>query len=61
VVDVVEGAVAGVRPLSPRPVASSHDPSRARRPRGHDRVASPEIQEAEEGSGAALVAGRRER
>jgi hypothetical protein len=68
VVDMAEGVVGGAGPSSPQPVAAvaeevlvlsrpaatsqEHDA-----PKGTTRVASPEIQEAEEGSGAALSQG----
>jgi hypothetical protein len=65
VVDAVEGVVGGARPSSPRLVAAAAEevlmlsqpvvaPQERDAPEGMTRAASPEIQEAEEGSSAAL-------
>jgi hypothetical protein len=68
VVDVEEGVVEGAGPSSPRTVAATAEevlvpgqpvaaPQERVAPEGTTRAASPEIQEAKEGSGAALSQG----
>jgi hypothetical protein len=68
VVDVVEGVVGGAGPSSPWPVVAATEedlvtsqpaaaPQERVAPEGTTRAASPEIQEAEEGSGIALSQG----
>jgi hypothetical protein len=67
-IDVVEGVVGGLGPSSPRPVAAAAEeilvpsqpaaaPQERDAPEGKTRAASPEIHEAKEGSGAALLQG----
>jgi hypothetical protein len=66
VADVAEGVVGEVGPLSPRPVVAAADevlmlgetaetPQERVAPKGTTRAASPEIQETEEDTGAALL------
>jgi hypothetical protein len=57
VADVAEGVVGEAGPLSPRPVAAAVAPQERVAPEGTTRVASPEIQEAEEDTGTTLLQG----